>query len=190
MVVYILQDLEDMRKNRICIKWNRKIQKNDSKYLNVILCADERHFTKSIHRLVAEHFVDGYFDGAVVNHIDGNKRNNNASNLEWTTTRDNVIKSYVTSGKSAKRNYKEWKLYSPNGELIGIFYNHKDMERFVTNQRLNASPTQLTKRGNSRGYYVVKRKMWLETVTTIRKEYAVGEIPVAEVPTPTQWVKI
>lgn len=79
---------------------------NPSKYLNVVLCSDYGQVTKSVHRLVAEAFVGGRFDGAVVNHIDGNNRNNNASNLEWTTVKDNVHKSYITSGKSPVRNSK------------------------------------------------------------------------------------
>lgn len=140
-----------------------------SKYLNIILCRDDGQFTKSIHQLVAEHFVDGYFEGAVVNHKDGNNRNNNASNLEWTTQHDNVHKSYITSGMSAKRNYKEWSLYNPAGELIGVFYSHTSMENYVKQNGLDASPSQLTKDGNSRGYCVIKKGR-LETVTTIRKE--------------------
>ena len=43
-----------------------------------------------IHTLVAKAFVEGYFVGATVNHIDGNKRNNHKSNLEWITKVDNV----------------------------------------------------------------------------------------------------
>lgn len=43
-----------------------------------------------IHRLVAEHFVPGRFDGATVNHKDGNKDNNAASNLEWITRSENT----------------------------------------------------------------------------------------------------
>ena len=94
---------------------------NPSKYLNVILCSDHGQVTKSVHRLVAEAFVGGYFDGAVVNHIDGNNRNNNASNLEWTTVKDNVHKSYITSGKSPVRNSKIWRLVDANGVVIGDF---------------------------------------------------------------------
>lgn len=44
-----------------------------------------------VHRIVAKYFVDGWFDGAVVNHIDGNKHNNNYENLEWITQKDNII---------------------------------------------------------------------------------------------------
>lgn len=129
---------------------------NDAKYLNIILCRDDGQYTKSIHRLVAEHFVSGYFEGAVVNHIDGNNRNNKAENLEWITTQDNIHKSYQTSGISAKRNYKVWKLFDKNNDLLGVFTNHSNMEDFVKDNNINASPTGLTKNGRSRGYYVIK----------------------------------
>lgn len=46
------------------------------------------------HRYVAKAFhEDTYFDGAVVNHIDGNKQNNMADNLEWVTQSENVAHS-------------------------------------------------------------------------------------------------
>jgi hypothetical protein len=45
--------------------------------------------TIKIHRAVAENFVEGKSDGLIVNHIDGNKLNNNYKNLEWCTTLDN-----------------------------------------------------------------------------------------------------
>lgn len=43
-----------------------------------------------VHRAVAMAFVDGWFDGAEVNHLDGNKHNNHADNLEWTTHKANI----------------------------------------------------------------------------------------------------
>lgn len=43
-----------------------------------------------VHLYVAHGWVDGYFEGAEVNHIDYNRTNNNASNLEWVTHRSNV----------------------------------------------------------------------------------------------------
>jgi len=42
-----------------------------------------------IHRLVAEAFLK-HNKGDVVNHIDGDKTNNNVTNLEWVTQRENV----------------------------------------------------------------------------------------------------
>ncbi len=47
-----------------------------------------------IHRLVALLFVDGYKPGLIVNHKDGNKLNNNATNLEWVTRSYNNKHAY------------------------------------------------------------------------------------------------
>lgn len=43
-----------------------------------------------LHRLVATHFCANKFNKPEVNHKDGNKLNNNASNLEWCTRQHNV----------------------------------------------------------------------------------------------------
>lgn len=44
-----------------------------------------------VHRAVAFAFVGDYRDGFEVNHIDGNKLNNYADNLEWVSRRTNNL---------------------------------------------------------------------------------------------------
>lgn len=69
---------------------------------------------KTIHRLVAETFVDGYFEGAVVNHKDGNKLNNFANNLEWTTVKLNTQHAFETG--LATNNHKKKAIVATNLE--------------------------------------------------------------------------
>ena len=59
-------------------------------YLKVVLCRNGRMKNFHIHVLVAEAFHGLRPEGLVVNHIDENKLNNNAANLEWVTYKQNL----------------------------------------------------------------------------------------------------
>lgn len=76
---------EDKQKEYRLLKQNLK----RNGYLTVDLCQSSKKTTTTIHRIVAKEFVDGYHDGLVVNHINGNKQDNRAKNLEWVTSKQN-----------------------------------------------------------------------------------------------------
>lgn len=65
-------------------------QPNEKGYLMVHLYNGAKKKTAKVHRLVAEAFVPNPRNLPEVNHHDGNKRNNAASNLEWSTRQENV----------------------------------------------------------------------------------------------------
>lgn len=65
-------------------------------YLQVNLSRKARH---AVHRLVALEFCEGHKDGLVVNHINGNKEDNRAANLEWVTQQANNLHAFRDLGR-------------------------------------------------------------------------------------------
>lgn len=63
---------------------------NKEGYLRVVLSSNGETFRYSIHRLVAIHFIQNPENKPFVNHIDGNKQNNNVENLEWCDCSENT----------------------------------------------------------------------------------------------------
>jgi hypothetical protein len=66
-----------------------KKQRIRSGYYSVTLFKDKKLKSLSIHRIMAEAFLENRKE--CVNHIDGNKLNNNLNNLEWVSYRENAV---------------------------------------------------------------------------------------------------
>ena len=62
-------------------------------YLRVNLSKEKTVKRVSIHRLVAEAFIPNPDNLPAVDHIDGNKLNNNVENLQWISNSDNTRKA-------------------------------------------------------------------------------------------------
>lgn len=78
----------------------------------------------SVHRLVAQHFLPSWNPGLEVNHIDGNRDNNRADNLEMYTHQRNM--EHAIAG-GLKRDYGEKsvnaKLTNGQAEEIRVRYS-------------------------------------------------------------------
>ena len=66
---------------------NPTLNKDDYYYVD-LYTSQHKPVHKRIHRLIADAFL-GKNDELVVNHIDGNKHNNNIKNIEWVTAKQN-----------------------------------------------------------------------------------------------------
>jgi hypothetical protein len=62
--------------------------------------------TRTIHRVIAKAFISNPNNLAVVNHIDGNKQNNNVNNLEWCTSSENQKHAYKKGLRTAPKGTK------------------------------------------------------------------------------------
>lgn len=71
-------------------------QITNSGYLLVQLFDGETRKAATVHRLVAFAFCPGHFEGADVNHKDGDKTNNTPANLEWVTRLGNNLHAVHT----------------------------------------------------------------------------------------------
>lgn len=90
---------------------NTKTKKVYKTYINhqgyeqvcVSLGSTEQKKVFKIHKAVAETFIPNPNGNPEVNHIDGNKINNKASNLEWVTGSENVRHAYDNGLANAKQ---------------------------------------------------------------------------------------
>lgn len=82
-----------IRANNRAMPYKEQILKNrktSNGYLYVSLYKNKQCKNHSIHRLVAQSFIENPNNYEEINHIDENKTNNNVVNLEWCTRKQNM----------------------------------------------------------------------------------------------------
>lgn len=74
----------------------RKIRTDKFGYSIIGLNKGGKQYQFFVHRIVAEVFIPNPDNLAEVNHIDGNKQNNRAENLEWCSHYENIHHAFDT----------------------------------------------------------------------------------------------
>lgn len=81
--------------------------RNNKGYCTVELTFKGKNRSTFVHRVVAENFIPNLKNLPEVNHIDGNKLNNNVENLEWVTKGQNQIHAYKTGLRKTTEKQRE-----------------------------------------------------------------------------------
>jgi len=93
-------------KNGRDVPWKGKILRlrvGAKGYIYVCLSKDCTTKQHRVHRLVAKAFIQNVNNKKQINHIDGKKNNNKATNLEWCTCKENIRHAFIT-GLNTGRN--------------------------------------------------------------------------------------
>lgn len=107
-------------------------------YLYVVLCNGDT-LKKSVHRIVAEAFLENPQNKPQVNHINSNPRDNRVENLEWVTVAENAAHAaefgFTATGEKAKGS----KLSNTESEFVKLyaglgFKQHEIASLFSINQ--------------------------------------------------------
>lgn len=120
-------------------------------YITVHLCKDEQWYTKRVHRLVAETFLEQPNEESwQVNHINGNKRDNRLSNLEYVTPSENMYHAYA-------HGMNHWVGYNERPVRIvetgEVFKSQAECARAIGGSQPNINACLVGRRNKHLGYH-------------------------------------
>lgn len=129
------------------------IGENGYKYYR--LSKDNKKIMFYAHRLVAEYFIPNPNNLKVVNHIDGNKLNNDINNLEWVNYSENTKKWHELKNNKSNSKYQKYDgdLVNEEWKIIPEVTNYK----ISTQGRVwNTKTNNILKPVITSGYYKVR----------------------------------
>lgn len=143
-------------KNNITKKILSPSINKDSGYYQIDLWKNNKSRKYTLHRLVANNFIPNLENKPTVDHIDGNRLNNNISNLRWATYSEQNSRFNTFGVRSEKI-----KVINVNGEEL-IFNRIKDVaEHFncnISNISQMLKKGTFGKRGKTRNYKFIYMK--------------------------------
>lgn len=141
-----------LRKGRI-----KPQRANNRGYAMVKLCKDGRSINTLVHRLVAEVFVPNNDNKPQVNHIDGDKTNNCADNLEWVTDNENKAHSSIAVGGTQRPKKAVVVTKKTTGEAFH-FNGVREAERALYLDHGTVMKVLSGRQKSHRGYYITYAK--------------------------------
>lgn len=145
-----------------------KPQLKKTGYLQVnLMKSNKKMVSERVHRLVALYFCNKPEGCNVVNHIDSNKINNNADNLEWTTVSGNTKHCYEYNEsfrkqvnknaiKAAHKTILTLEVKDKDGFLVGIYKGYKEAAKVLGLNEKTVRNIVLGKFKTNRNGYIIK----------------------------------
>ena len=140
-------------------------------YYQCNLYKDEKRYFRRVHKLVAETFIPNPDNLPQVNHKDGNKLNNNISNLEWINNSDNTKHGYDNNlyHFGTSKSYPVNVYLKSNHKLIDTYPSIRNMcEKLNLNRKTVSAILNGTKETNNYDYlfeYVEESQSTIENVS-------------------------
>lgn len=144
-----------------------KLQLKKTGYYSVnLMKPNKKAVTERVHRLVALYFCNKPEGCNVVNHIDSDKTNNCAKNLEWTTVSGNTKHCYEhneafrkqvneNSIKGAKKTILTLEVKDKHGFLVGIYKGYQNAAESLGLNEKTIRNIKLGKfKSNRKGYTI------------------------------------
>jgi hypothetical protein len=97
--------------------------KSAFQYITISFRNNDKIIVHQLHRIIAYLFVPNLENKPFVNHIDGNKENNCADNLEWVTKSENTKHAHASG--LIKKNSRKVNQYDKAGNFIAQFESIK-----------------------------------------------------------------
>lgn len=120
-----------------------KTQKDEKGYHRLRVTINRKKMSFKLHRIVAGAFIENPDNLPQVNHIDGNKDNNSADNLEWITNRDNArhaidngLWDSVIEGSRRENHRRMKRIVATKGDEILEFESIREAERHFDSRHI------------------------------------------------------
>jgi len=126
-----------------------------SGHVTVALCKGKgKGKSLYVHRLVALAFLPNPDNKPLVNHKNGNPKDNRVENLEWATYSENIKHGYTHNGRRTSNEVKVAAIDN-NGEWVMSFRSIADAAKLL-NVTPHAIWSAIARNGSCRGYKWVK----------------------------------
>ena len=139
----------------------RKLHETEDGYFRVRLVYNNTGKSFLVHRLVASAFIPNPDNKTDVNHKDENKQNNEATNLEWSTHKENCDHSSWYYENMKKSNYVKVMVIKDSGEELNfdsILEMSKTLEVAIPTAHTYVQNSRVLSRGRFKGWYFGYKK--------------------------------